>query len=265
LSWTDQPGPRPRRSEGQLLDVVRGRATRLRRQRRTRLSAGLCGLVALVVVAAALAREGDDRSSQLRVVGPIPTTATTALATTIIVEPTTTTASLSDAPSTTTAVRATAPPTTRTTLPAAPPTTARPTTTTVPSTTTTEPPALTACDPADVVVTATPERSSYPKGTTVVVIAAAQNRGSRACTPFDPKVEFADSTGTGMGGVGVFDRFTMGWPGQPPPSWQPGETLSHPFEWPQWCGLGGDCAPGTYTATVSFGPFRSAPAPFTIT
>ncbi len=74
MPWTDQPGPRPQRSEEQLLEAVRRRAGAIRRVRRARLSAGLGGVVAVLLVATALARAGDDPSSELRVVGPDPTT-----------------------------------------------------------------------------------------------------------------------------------------------------------------------------------------------
>lgn len=50
--------------------------------------------------------------------------------------------------------------------------------------------------------------------------------------------------------------FTMGVPGQPRPSWDPGKTLSVPMDLPLYCGNQAPCPPGTYTATAVFGPFR---------
>lgn len=261
MPWTDQPGPRPHRSEEQLLDAVRQRAGAIRRARRTRLSAGLGGAVAVVLVAAALVRAGDDPSSELRVVGPASTTSTTAVA----AETTTTSAAPAET-TTTTGVPAPAPSTTRTT----PPTTEAapaPTTTAAPATTSTTTAAVTrvTCDAPEVVVTATPDRSAYPQGSTATVTAAALNRGSRVCFTYDPRLEFFNAAGAGVGGVAVADAFTMGRPGEPPPAWDPGETLSLPFQWPLRCGTGDPCPPGQYTVVATFGPFRSAPATFTVT
>ena len=262
MPWTDQPGPRPQRSEEQLLDAVRRRAGAIRRARRARLSAGLGGVVAVLLVAAALARAGDDPSSELRVVGPASTTSTTVVsATSVAADATTTTAPAET--TTTTVVPATVPPTTRTT----PPTTEAPTTTTTapPATTsTTAPVTRVTCDASEVLVTATPDRSTYPQGSTVTVTAAALNRGSRVCFTHDPKLEFFNAAGAGVGGVAVADAFTMGGPNGPPPAWDPGETLSLPFQWPQRCGAGDPCPPGQYTVIATFGPFRSAPATFTV-
>lgn len=262
MPWTDQPGPRPHRSEEQLLDAVRQRAGAIRRARRARLSAGLGGVVAVVLVAAALARAGDDPSSELRVVGPASTTSTTAVSTTAVAAETTTTSTAPAETTTTTGVPA--PSTTRTTPPttAAPP---APTTTAAPATTTTAAATRVTCDASEVVVTATPDRSAYPQGSTVTVTAAALNRGSRVCFTYDPRLEFFNAAGAGVGGVAVADAFTMSRPGEPPPAWDPGETLSLPFQWPQRCGAGEPCPPGQYTVVATFGPFRSAPATFTVT
>ncbi len=121
------------------------------------------------------------------------------------------------------------------------------------------------CDPGDVVVTVTPDRPSYPVGATVNLLVAAQNRSSRPCRPMDPMLEIRDAAGTGLGGMGVADAFTMGIVGEPEPSWDSGETLSMtiPVSWLR-CGEAANafCPPGTYYATASFGPFRSAPTPF---
>ena len=102
-------------------------------------------------------------------------------------------------------------------------------------------------------------------GSTVTVTAAALNRGSRVCFTYDPKLEFFIAAGAGVGGVAVADAFTTSRPGEPPPAWDPGETLSLPFRWPQLCGAGSACPPGQYTVVATFGPFRSAPAAFTVT
>ena len=61
------------------------------------------------------------------------------------------------------------------------------------------------------------------------------------------------------------DAFTLGFEGERPPTWDPGETLTLPFEWPQQCGTVYQCPAGQYTVVVTFGPFRSAPASITIT
>ena len=268
MPWTDQPGPQPQRSEEQLLDAVRRRAGAIRRGRRARLSAGLGGVVAVLLVAAALVRGGDDPSSELRVVGPASTTSTAVAPTAPVAADTTTTTTTAPAETTTTGVPATVPPTTRTTPPTTPTTEAP-----APATTTTAPPATTSttapvtrvtCDASEVLVTATPDRSTYPQGSTVTVTAAALNRGSRVCFTYDPKLEFFNAAGAGVGGVAVADAFTMGGPNGPPPAWDPGETLSLPFQWPQRCGAGDPCPPGQYTVIATFGPFRSAPATFTV-
>lgn len=268
MPWTDLPGPRPHRSEADVLAAVRRRAGVIRRVRRARLSAALGGVVAVLLVATALARAGDDPSSKLEVVGPAPSTSTTVASTTTVAAGTTT----APAPApTTTAAPATVPATTRTTPPttAAAPTTTAPTTTApttaAPTTTTTAPVTRVTCDASEVLVTATPDRSTYPVGSTVTVTAAALNRGSRVCFPYDPKLEFFNAAGAGVGGVAVADAFTMGGPNGPPPAWDPGETLSLPFQWPTRCGAGAPCPPGQYTVVATFGPFRSAPAPFSVT
>ena len=243
-----------------MLEAVRRRAGAIRRGRRTRVAAGLGGVVAVLLVTTALARAGDDPSSELRVVGPAPSTSTTmASTTTVAAETTTTTAPAA----TTTAAPATVPATTRT----VPPTTvAGPTTTEAPATTsTTVTVTRVTCDASEVLVTATPDRSTYPVGSTVTVTAAALNRGSRVCFTYDPKLEFFNAAGAGVGGVAVVDAFTMGGPNGPPPAWDPGETLSLPFQWPSRCGAGEPCPPGQYTVVATFGPLRSAPASFTVT
>ncbi|MDP1807819.1 MAG: hypothetical protein Q8K72_21760, partial [Acidimicrobiales bacterium] len=94
--------------------------------------------------------------------------------------------------------------------------------------------------------------------------AAALNQGLRVCFTHDPSLEFFDPAGAGLGGMAVADAFTMGRPGEPPPTWEPGETLLLPFDWAPPCDAGGACPPGRYTVVASFGPFRSAPASFTI-
>lgn len=253
MPWTNHPGPTPHRSEAELLETVRLRARAIRRARRARLSAAMGGVLAVLVAATALARAGDDPSTKLEVVGPVSTTATTTPTT---AAPTTTTTPTA-AVSTTIRSPTTVPPTTaRTTRPAP--------TTTVPRTTTTAPDVRVACDASEVVVTATTDRSTYPQGAKVVVTAKALNRGSRPCFPHDPSLQIFNAAGVGLGGIGVADAFTMGSPGEPPPTWSPGETLSWPYEWSQPCGAG-PCPPGQYTVVASFGPFRSTPATFTIT
>jgi hypothetical protein len=198
-------------------------------------------------------------SSQVDLLGPDSSTSTTVEATTVVPEPSTTTTS--PAQTTTTRVGTTIP---RTTVPTTPPTTPPAPTTTVPSTTTTLRDGRVTCNASEVVVTATPERSTYPVGSNVKVTAAALNRGSRECFPYDPRIEFFNAAGASVGGAAVADAFTMGIEGERPPTWDPGETLSLPFAWPQACGAGSSCPAGQYTVVATFGPFRSAPAPFTI-
>lgn len=256
MPWTDQPGPRPNRSEQELLAAVRRRAGDIRRARRTRLSAGLGGVVAMLAMATALARVGDDSSSsELRVIGPAATTSTTELvATTLVGQPTTTTTSPAAQPATTHP-----PPTTRT----SPPTTEAPATTTTalaPATTTTLRPSLVVCDPADVVVTATLDRSTYQAGEPIRLTASAQNRGTQTCVPRNPSAEVFDSAGALVTRVATADAFTMPSPSDPAPAWEPGETLSLPFP-SSLC----SCSPGSYTVVVTFGgTYRSAPAPFAV-
>ena len=241
-----------------MLDVVRQRVGAIRRARRARFSAGC--VVTVLLTATVLARAGDDPSSELRVVGPASTASTTVLTTSTSVV----TTPVADETTTTTTV-----PTTRvqttvplTTVGAIPPTTTPAPPTTAPSTTTTLADVRAACDSSEVVVTATPDRDIYTQGSPVTVTATALNRGLRVCLPHDPKLEFFNPAGAGVGGVAIADAFTMGRPGEPPPTWDPGETLSIPFKWPQLCG--GPCPSGQYTVIATFGTFRSAPASFII-
>lgn len=251
---TEGPGPQPGRSEPEVLAAAQSRADAIRRRRRrgAALLGGLAVLVALVGVLAVLNRGGENRASKLQVAGTAATTAPTMTAP--APEPTTTTP----------AVPATAPPTTRratTTTARSPATTAPPAT---PSPSTALPGPLPPCDPSNVVVTATPDRASYPAGAAVNVTVAAQNRSSRACQPVDPQLEIRDGAGTAVGGSAVIDRFTMGVPGQPPPSWDPGETLAMSMPWGAYCSGTTRCPPGRYTATAIFGTFRSPPAAFSL-
>jgi hypothetical protein len=255
--------PAPNRSEHELYAAVQERAAVIRRRRRAGISAGLGGVVAVLLLAFALVGSGEDRASELRVVGEETTTTSV-----VVVVPTT----VAPLPSTTVPPPpVTTPATRRATVPSSTtPTTQRPTTsvapTTVAPTTSTIPPPLRSCDPGDVVVTATSERPSYPVGATVSIIVAAQNRSSRACQPLDPSLEFRNAAGVMLFGMGMADIFTMGIPGQPQPSWDPGETLSTTMPAPLWCGDShAPCPPGTYSATAIFGPFRSPPATFSVT
>jgi len=258
LPWTDEPVPTPQRSEAELYADVQRRAAGIRRRRRAGVSAGLGSVVTVLLVAFALARSGDDRASQLRVVGGDETTTTSVveIPTTVAPLPSTT---LPAAVATTTTAEATVPSTTRTTL--------RPTTTKAPTTTTSTIPApLRQCVPGDVVVTATTDRPSYTAAAAAVLVAvAAQNRSTTACLPLDPAVEFRNPAGTVLFTVAIADAFTFGMPGQPPPSWDAGETLSTNMGTPFVACNEAPCPPGTYTATAIFGPFRSPPAAFTIT
>jgi hypothetical protein len=266
LPWTEQPGPRPQRSEGELFEVVRERAAAIRRRRRAAVSAAVGGLAAVLIVAAGLARAGDDRASKLQVIGPEPTTSTSVVLPTVtelLPMPT------SVVPAPTSTVRRT----TTTTVRATPRTTVapRPTTTAAPATTTssTVPAPLRQCDAADVVVTATPDRTTYAVGAPVSIVVAALNRSSRACQPVDPHVEFRTGAGAVLFSIHVADAFTFYVVGEPVPSWDPGETLSLPFRNViLHCGDGTQptpCPAGTYSATAVFGTFRSPPATFTLT
>jgi hypothetical protein len=217
-------------------------------------------MAALLVVATALAGTDEDRASRLQVVGP-PSTITSTVVTTT--PPPMTTTVVAPFETTTTRGPGTVPPTT-----AVPPTTeapAAPTTTRAVATTTTTPPTMGACDPGDIRVTATTDRASYVLGATVTVTAEAVNRGSRPCQPADPSIEFFNPAGRSAGGIVTADRFTMPSPGDPSPTWEPGEVLSHTFQWPAEC-RSDACSFGQYTAVVTFGgAFRSAPASFTVT
>ena len=121
------------------------------------------------------------------------------------------------------------------------------------------------CTASETVVTATPDESSYPAGSIVDVLVEAQNRSSRACPPFDPRIEIRNSAGTTVGGAAVAGVFTRFVPGEPLPVWEPGETLSHYVGWYAVCLDGAPCPPGSYTATALVGNLRSAPATFFIT
>jgi hypothetical protein len=116
-----------------------------------------------------------------------------------------------------------------------------------------------------VVVTASTDKASYAAGEVVKVDVAAQNRSGHACAPVDPGANFQDPAGKGLGGVAVADMFTMPAPGEPPPRWDPGQTLATSFNWTPACpptNSPASCAPGTYTVTASFGSLRSAPTAF---
>jgi hypothetical protein len=257
LPWTDEPVPTPQRSETELYADVQRRASTIRRRRRAGVSAGLGSVVAVLLVAFALARTGDDRASQLRVVGGGDTTTTSvAPAPTTAFLPSTT---LPVAATTTTRPAAAVTSTTRTSL--------RPTTTKAPTTTSSTIPApLRQCGPGEAVVTARPDQPSYPASTaSLMVHVSAQNRSSTACQPLDPAVEFRNPAGAVMFTVGLADVFTFGMPGQPQPSWDPGETLSTTMGAPFFTCNEAPCPPGTYSATAIFGPYRSPPAPFAIT
>lgn len=258
MPWTDPTGPRPQRSEGELLEVVHRRATAIRRRRRAGASAGVGGMLAVLLLALALVRTGEDRASELQVIGG-ETTASSPALTSITMAPLPSTTVPAPPATTITTTRPTVAPTTRATV--------RTTTTAARPTTSTIPPPLRTCDQADVVITATPDRASYPAGTTVNVVVAGVNRSSRPCQPADPRVEFRNAAGAQVSGMAVTDIFTMGIEGQPAPSWDPGETLSATMPLPGlYCGdTAALCPPGNYTATAVFGPFRSPPAPFTIT
>ena len=245
-----------------MLDAVRRRAGAIRRARRARLSAALGCVAAVLMVATALARTGEDPSSELQVVGPASTTTTSVAVTTT--GPAMTTIVGGAAETTTTGVPATVPPTTRT----VPPTTeapAAPATTQAPASTTTTRPSPGACDTAAIVVTATTDRTTYAMGDVVTVTAEAVNRGSRPCAPADPSLEFFTPAGRSVGGMATADRFTMPTPSDPYPTWDPGEVFSGRYQWPSAC-QSDACSLGQYTVVVTFGGmFRSAPAPFTVT
>ena len=243
-----------------MLDAVYTRAGAIRRRRRMWLSSGLGAAVVLVLGAAAVLAGGDGGSSHLRVAGPGATAVFAPVTTTTVPD---TTTSIRAAETTTTRI-GTGPATTARTSPstATAPTTAPSTTS---STTATFLPPLPSCQPGDVVVTATPDRPTYPAGTTVNVLVAATNRSSRACQPVDPSLEIHDRTGATMVTSVIADAFTLGDPGRPQPSWDPGKTLSISMSWSGSCIPTPTCPPGTYSAVAVFGPFRSAAAPFTIT
>ena len=134
---------------------------------------------------------------------------------------------------------------------------ATPSTTAAPASTTTTLAPLTACDPDDVVVPATPDRTTFPRGTSVTVVASAQNRGSRPCLGYDPGIQFWNPAGTSEGGTATTGGST---------EWEPGQVVSKTFEWPALCGDPKHACPaGTYTVVVFFGRSRSEPTPFTLT
>jgi hypothetical protein len=250
LAWTDGPGPRPQRSEHELFEEVQRRAGTIRRGRRARLAAGLGTVVGVLAVATALAQAGDDPSSEMQVVGPPPTTSTSILVTTLPPPPLPTTTG--PAP---------------TTIAPAPATTRAPTisTTRLPATSTSTTVAVTLrqCDAADVVVTAAPERPSYARTERPTIVSTAVNRSSRPCeAPLTKVVEFFDSAGRPAGGVGV--SISVSAEDVAGYTWAPGETLTGNMPGFLSCS-DQPCLPGTYTAVMSFGPFRSPPATFTVT
>lgn len=264
MRWTDHGGPLPDRSPDDLLKVVQAKAgARLRRRERLSLATGTVIALAAVVV---LVGRGGHHTTSLQVTGTgpasvtVPTTALGLFDTSSAPKPTTTSPPTTFAvPATTTVLPSNLPTTSAppSSLATVPPTTAPPTTTTTP------PPAVAACTAAEVAVTATPDKATYSAGEVVKVAVAATNRSGHDCTPVDPGIAVQDSTGKSVGGAGVVDIFTMGAPGQPPPVWHAGQTLSTSLTWPQTCSPTG-CPPGQYTVTAKFGPYVSPPAIFTI-
>ena len=268
MPWNDRSGPVPERSEDELLAVVKSRAARIRRRRVVSASAGAVAcLVTVVLAVSALAGSGDGGASSLRVTGPGPSEPATTLP-----EPSSTTLStVPPAPSTSSStpssvVRPVPLATTATTRPVTttPTTTPAPTPTTTSTSTTVAP--VVACAASEVVVTATPAKAVYASGDAVSATVSAQNRSTHPCVPVDPAYEIRDAAGKSLGGGAVADIFTFPpGPGQTPQPWNPGQTLSITVTWPQMCPpANGPCPPGTYTITATFGPYRSAPAPFTI-
>ena len=272
MPWTDHAGPTPERSQEELLTLVQARARKLRRRRvRTSASMGALAVMAVVVLAIAAIDRTPDRTS-LRVTGPPPPSsgiadATASVETSTTVPPPAPASTLAPASST---VPTVSPTTSLRPAPTAPVGSGAATTAAAASTTTTSTTLrpLVACTPGEVVVTVATDRTTYAPGETVRITAAAQNRSDHACHPVDPRFEFSQEPGTPLGGVAVADMFTMGRPGEPPPRWEPGQTLTAPLEWAPTCPpshSARSCPPGVYTVVASFGSSRSAPARFSIT
>lgn len=241
----------------------------LGQDRRARLSAAVAsGVVLLLAVTALVVRADDDPRPALQVAGAVTTTTSSVASTTGPQPQAATTSPTTSAPDSrvpapaspsTTRPRSSAPTTTGTTVTRPP----RPTIATTPTS-----PRSTLvvrnCTASEALVTAAPDESSYPAGSIVDILVEAENRSSRPCPPFDPRVEIR-SAGTTVGGAAVAGVFTRFVPGEPLPVWEPGETLSHYVGWFAVCPDGAPCPPGSYTATALVGNLRSSPATFTIT
>ena len=171
------------------------RAAMLSQDRRARLTTAIAaGVVLLSAVTALAIRADDDPRPALQVAGAVTTTTSPATTTTgpepqaVTTSPPTSTPPSSRVPTPaspgTTRPPSTAPGPTPTTVTRPP----RPTIRTIPTTPGSTPPTVRNCTAAETVVTATPDESSYPAGSIVDVLVEAQNRSSRPCPPFDPRL-----------------------------------------------------------------------------
>ncbi|MGI8810493.1 MAG: hypothetical protein ACR2KK_22105 [Acidimicrobiales bacterium] len=133
MPWNDRTGPVPRRTEQELLELVRAKAqvAGARRLGQLRTMSGVAALLLIVGLGTVVGRTGNDPTTELRTTSGAPTTSTTT-----IDEPSTTTSTL---PSLVTSTLPVPPPpavtTARRTSPSTTPTSAPPATTASTSTT----------------------------------------------------------------------------------------------------------------------------------
>ena len=245
----------PQRTPGELLELVRAKADRIRWRRRLVGAGGSIVLVAGILAAVALARPGPGQR-HVQTLGEAPTAAgsTTTLPppTATLSPPTTPPPGIALPPATTTAPPTTAPPK------SPPPTNAvRVTTTSVAptvSTTSAPPPPCTADKLALTVAT---DQSSYPVGATVKIHLALTNLGSQTCAlAQNPGIEIIDPTGRKAVNILVGDLCppygTVGTPPYCPVD--PYKPFPYDVTWaaPGQCGAIPACAPGVYTAQATW-------------
>ena len=270
MAWPDDDGP-PGAGRSELLARVERRGRELRLRRRAGLGAAAAVALLAVSVPTALLRDGAGGRGAVEVASTGDDVTTTA--------PEVTTVPLPELPAGPTSVPGAPVPTTAGTRPPRPPTSVpSPTVTTVApaaqappavpgaATTTTQPPPLQPrCGPAQIVVTATPDKPDFGPGERVGVATTARNRTAQPCyyVGYTAQVTFRDAAGRSWSGVilhadGIGDT-ALG----------PGETLTHRGEWdqnecPPAPGVCGRAAPGEYsaTATWSFYSGAEATAPF---
>ena len=272
MSW-DSGGPE--RSPDELLALVRAKANRVRWRRRLGVTSSAVALVATMVLAA-VALAGPQGAARTQVAtlghgststrGPLPGSPAGAAVT--VAPPATpstpSTTAWAPPPTTPSGASPTRPRVAPTLPPATTTTTAPQSVTTVAPTTTTTAPWPPVCAAPFLQAVATADGSSYPPGQVVNIALSIQNRGTVTCMlNRDPGMAIRDATGKSVQSEGVADLCTFfSRPGPPTCVLAPGQ--SQQFNGLSWTHTGcvpgtAPCAPGTYTADVSWGEITAAP------